>query len=128
MRIQCFSCFLLAVLVAGCSKSGPELAPVHGRITVDGQPMENVDITFQPDGSKPPSYGRTDKDGQYELGYKRGVTGALIGQHTVRITVSSELVHNPPKIAAKFNTNSELRREVKPGDNAFNFDATTEGK
>jgi hypothetical protein len=42
--------------------------------------------------------------------------------------VSSELVKNPPKIAARFNSQSELQREVKSGDNEFDFDVTTEGK
>ena len=123
------ACFvILMVCFAGCGKSGPELAPVSGRVTVDGQSMENVDVTFQPDEMRPASYGRTDADGHYELGYKRGVQGALLGQHTVRITVERSLVPNPPHIAARFNSQSELRREVKAGQNEFDFDVTTEGK
>ena len=90
--------------------------------------MENVDVAFQPDGAKPPSYGRTDATGHYELAYKRGVMGGTVGQNTVQITISNELVCHPPKVPAKFNTNSELRREVKPGDNEFNFDVTTDAK
>jgi hypothetical protein len=125
----CPACFvILMACFAGCGKSGPELAPVSGRVTVDGQPMENVDVTFQPDEMRPASYGRTDADGHYELGYKRGVQGALLGQHTVRIKVERSLVPNPPHIAPQFNSQSELRREVKAGQNEFNFDVTTEGK
>jgi hypothetical protein len=116
---------ILTACIAGCGKSGPELAPVSGRLTVDGQPMENVDVTFQPDEMRPASYGRTDADGRYELGYKRGVQGALLGQHTVRIR---SLVANAPHIAAQFNSQSELRREVKAGENEFDFDVTTEDK
>jgi predicted small lipoprotein YifL len=117
-------CFLiLTACIAGCGQSGPELAPVSGRVTVDGQPMENVDVTFQPDEMRPASYARTDADGHYELGYKRGVQGALLGQHTVRIKAERS-----PQIAAKFNSQSELRREVKAGQNEFDFDVTTEGK
>ena len=101
---------------------------MSGRITIDGQPMENVDVSFQPEGGGLPSGGRTDKDGHYELAYKRGVMGALVGQHTVRMGISSEAVRHPPKIAEKFNMKSELKREVKPGHNTFDFDVTTEGK
>jgi hypothetical protein len=72
--------------------------------------------------------GRTDVDGGYELGYKRGQPGALVGMHMVRIFVSPEGTKNPPIIAAKFDANSELRREVKPGDNVFDFDVTAEKK
>ena len=120
------TCFvILMTCFAGCGKAGPELAPVSGRVTVDGQPMENVDVTFQPDEMRPASYGRTDADGHYELGYKRGVQGALLGQHTVRIR---SLAANAPKIAAQFDSQSELRREVKAGQNEFDFDVTTESK
>lgn len=119
-------CFLsLAVCIAGCGKSGPELAPVSGRVTIDGKPMANVDVTFQPDEMRPASYGRTDASGHYALGYKKGVQGALLGQHTVRIRT---LDTNAPHVAAKFNSQSELRREVKAGQNEFDFDVTTEGK
>jgi hypothetical protein len=119
-------CFLvLTACIVGCGKSGPELGPVSGRVTVDGKPMENVDVTFQPDEMRPASYGRTDASGHYELGYKRGVQGALLGQHTVRIR---SLVGNAPQIAERFNAQSELRREVKAGQNEFDFDVTTEGK
>lgn len=118
----------MMVLVAGCGKSGPELAPVSGRVTLNGQPLENADISFQPDNAKSPSAARTDKDGHYELGYKRGVLGGIVGQHTVRIKVSPEVVRNAPRIAPRFNTKSELRREVKPEQNVFDFDVTTTGK
>src|SRR4051812_43631275 len=67
-------CFVLLVMsFAGCGKTDAELAPVTGRITLDGRPLANADIVFQPEGSKPPSAGRADANGRYELAYKRGV-------------------------------------------------------
>jgi hypothetical protein len=125
-----FCCWLLllGLLISGCRKSGPELAPVSGRITLSGKPLEKADVVFQPENGKPPASGRTDAEGRYTLAYKRGVMGGLVGQNTVQISVSRELVRNPPKIAAKFNTQSELHREIKPGENEFDFDVTTEGK
>jgi hypothetical protein len=115
-------------LTAGCGKSGPQVVPVHGRITLEGQPLASADVRFQPDGPERPSVGRTDGDGRYELMYKRGQPGAIVGQHTVRIWVSPEVVNKPPIIAARFDTKSELRREVKADQNEFDFDVTTEGK
>ena len=112
---------LMAVLLAGCGQSGPELAPVSGRVTLDGRPLEMADVVFQPDDARSPSYGRTDADGRYELGYKRGVAGALVGGHNVSISVSSELVARPPRIAQ-----SERHAEVEPGNNEFNFDVKSE--
>lgn len=119
---------LLLVLFGGCGTNGPQVAPVHGRITLDGQPLALADILFQPEGGQRPSTGRADADGRYELVYKRGQEGALVGTHSVHISVSGEMVKNPPVIAAKFNTQSELRCEVKPGPNEFNFDVSAEKK
>ncbi|HVT30599.1 MAG TPA: carboxypeptidase-like regulatory domain-containing protein, partial [Lacipirellulaceae bacterium] len=119
---------LLGLLFDGCRKSGPELAPVSGHVTLNGQPLENADIVFQPDNGKSPAVARTDAEGRYELAYKRGVVGCPVGQNTVRIRVSKEVVRNPPHIAARFNSKSELHREIKAGQNNFDFDVTTEGK
>lgn len=101
---------------------------MSGRITLAGQPLENADIVFQPDNGKSPGVGRTDAEGRYEIAYKRGVKGGPVGQNTVQIRVSKELVRKPPQIAAKFNSKSELRREIKAGQNEFDFDVTVEGK
>jgi hypothetical protein len=127
---HCFRIVLLLLLaiLAGCGQDGPQIAPVHGRVTLDGQPLALADVSFQPEGAKRPSSGRTDSDGRYELMYKRGQPGALVGEHTVRISVSRENVPNPPIIAKEFDTETKLRREVKSGDNEFNFDVTTEKK
>lgn len=119
--------FLLLAVVAGCGPSGPELAPVSGRVTLNGKPLETADLVFQPDESRSPSYGRTDTNGHYELFYKRGTEGAIVGPHTVRISVSHELVRNPPNIPPRYNTQSELRYEIKPGtENVFDFDLKTD--
>src|SRR4051812_39027407 len=86
---------LLLSAVVGCSKGGPQIAPVHGRVTLDGQPLVNADIEFQPEGAQRASKGRTDADGRYELAYKRGQMGAIVGPQTVRIEFSTEVVRNP---------------------------------
>jgi hypothetical protein len=124
----CRALFVSLLVIAGCGKTGPQVAPVHGRVTLDGKPLAGADIMFQPVGSERPSTGRTDADGQYQLMYKRGQPGGMVGQHRVRIWVSHEVVPNPPIIAKKFDTESTLNREVKSGDNEFDFDVTTEKK
>jgi hypothetical protein len=98
-------------------------------VTLDGRPLQNADITFQPDDAKRPSIAHTDADGRYNLAYKRGQEGALVGNHTVLITVSREIVRNPPPIPAQYNTQSTLRREVTAGeDNVFDFDIKSEAE
>jgi hypothetical protein len=101
---------------------------VKGRISLDGRPLEMVDIVFQPNNGDPPSTSRTNADGNYEMMYKRGIMGARVGEHTVRIGYTSNIVANPPKIPARYNTASELRAEVKPGQNEFNFDLKSGAK
>ena len=97
-------------------------------MTLDGQPLANADVTFQPEGAQRPSTGRTDADGRYELAYKRGQMGAIVGPHTVGIYVSTELVRNPPPIPDRYAVKSELHPEVKPGDNVYDIDMTSDKK
>jgi hypothetical protein len=112
--------------IAGCDQAGPQIAPVTGRVTLDGEPLQNADVLFQPDGSKPPSAGRADSNGHYELAYKRGVMGGTVGSNTVQITISSDVVSDPPNIPARYNTASELKKEVKSGPNEINFELTSD--
>jgi hypothetical protein len=119
-----FYLLMLAVL-AGCGKSGPEVAPVSGRVTLDGKPIKFANVIFQVEG-KSPGVGRTDDNGRYVLMYKRGVPGAPIGQNRVSIALDTELARGPQTVPARYNTETELEREVMPGDdNVFDFDLTT---
>jgi hypothetical protein len=119
---------VLLISLAGCGTSGPQIAPVHGRLTLDDQPLVNADLLFQPDGAQRASTGRTDRDGRYELAYKRGQMGAIVGPHTVRIEISKEVVRNPPPIPERYAAKSELHADVQPGDNEFNFDLKSDAK
>ncbi len=119
---------LLVACLTGCGKGGQQVAPVHGQVLLDGKPLVLADVTFQPEGAQRPSIGRTDSSGHYELVYKRGQSGAIVGAHTVRISVSSELVRNPPPIPARYDSQTELRQDVKPGENEFDFDLKSDGK
>jgi len=98
---------------------------VTGRITLDGKALEKADISFQPEDAKPPSSGRTDAEGRYVLAYKRGVMGGHVGSNAVQITISPDVVPNPPNIPARYNSESKLTKEIKPDQNEFNFDLTT---
>jgi hypothetical protein len=119
---------VLLAAVSGCGQSGPQIAPVHGRVTLDGRPLARADITFQPDGAQRASIGRTDDDGRYELSYKRDEPGAIVGKHTVHVEVSSELVKNPPPIPARYAAESELHHQVEPGENEINLELKSDPK
>jgi hypothetical protein len=128
MHIRYSFCFVVILLIAGCSKSGTEVAPVSGRVTVDGKPVEYLVVTFQSEG-KSSGIGNTFKDGHYELIYKRGVMGAAVGPNRVTIALDTELAHRPNMVPARYNTQTELKREVKAGEsNVFDFDLKTDAK
>jgi hypothetical protein len=132
---QCFGC--LAVLTAlvglvaapGCGGSGSTTEKVHGKVTLDGAPLPDAGIEFQPTSGRP-SAARTDANGEYKLEYSASQSGAMKGQHTVRISTGGErpdpatgqMKKFPEKVPAKYNVKSELKKEVKAGDNALDFD------
>jgi hypothetical protein len=137
---HCLQCALLSaatalVLIAGCSSEKvPGLGRVTGTVAMDGQPVADAAISFE--GTKPgepPSLGKTDSSGNYELYYSRGHKGATIGEHVVYITTyQGPTDENPqPKketIPAKYNGKSELKATVNRGQNKLNFDLKSGGE
>jgi hypothetical protein len=126
---------VFALIVAGCGGSG--LGEVTGKVTLDGQPLAGAIVTFYPQEGRP-SIGMTDSEGNYELGFTASEKGAVVGKHTVRITTGAGEDREDesgededqeegadfadPTIPAKYNSKSELTREVTSGSNEFDFD------
>lgn len=77
----------VAVAVAGCGDN-LKLAKVTGTVTLDGQPLANARVLFQPKQGRP-SLGITDPSGRFELQYTQEKKGAVPGEHVVSITTSS---------------------------------------
>jgi hypothetical protein len=107
---------MLIGLAAGCNKSGQDIAPVTGRVTLDGKPLQFAVVTFHPEGKSTAS-STTDKEGRYELLYKRGVLGAPVGMSRVSILLDVEQAHRP-----QLSPQADLKREVKPGPNTIDFE------
>jgi hypothetical protein len=121
MPLQCLLCAAAVVVLTGCGGPSAAVAPVSGRVTLDGQPLSFAIVTFQPEG-KSSATGGTDKNGNYELMYKRGVMGSLIGASRVTILLNVEQAHRPQLGP------TDLQREVKAGPNVFNFDLKSASK
>lgn len=98
------------------------LPSVGGRVTLDGEPAYATEVMFYPEGEKSPSVGRTDRDGNYKLRYKRGVEGGSVGWNVVRLKTITEVSRGKQLVPKQFITGSELRREVKVDDNTFDFE------
>jgi len=112
--------------IVGCDQGDlPDLAPVNGNVTLDGQPLANKDIVFVPEKGRS-SQGRTDENGNYELNYTAQIKGAIIGHHTVTITTPPPMDGNfkgyKETVPAKYSMKSELKKEVESGRNKLNFE------
>lgn len=82
----------LVALCVGCEKQEYKVAPVSGRLTLDGKPAPEVAVMFQPiaEGTNinpgPGSYGITDEEGRYTMKLVGEETaGAVVGKHKVRM-------------------------------------------
>lgn len=117
------------LLVAGCGESGPSLGSVEGTVTLDGQPLANAIVNFEPAdeaGNRSSYDGQTDESGHYVLHATASRMGAEPGDYTVHITLPKPAADDPraktaAKIPAKYNTRSELRATVKDGENTFDW-------
>jgi hypothetical protein len=119
VRIGWLAVALAAGLMAGCG--GPRLAPVKGRVLFNGQPVKEAAITFSPVGQADqletgkPANGFTDADGTFQLSTFKKYDGALVGPHTVHVSIDDT---NP----AKCKRSKALTLEVKPGSNDFTIE------
>lgn len=106
--------------VAGCSQGDrPELGRVGGVITLNGKPLSGAIVWFSPDTGRAAT-ATTEEDGAYELMYLHGVKGAKVGPNTVSISWPDG-EPGPVPIPAKYGGNSELKVDVQPGKNTFDF-------
>ena len=128
--------FLLLLVCTGCGGGPtdyPDMGTVSGTVTMDGQPLVDARIAFQPEGNRP-SYGVTDSSGYYTLTYSATKEGAKVGKHKVSIsTFRDEGDPEDPQITAetvpnKYNTKSELTAMVEGGSNTFDFALTSDGE
>ncbi|PHR95842.1 MAG: hypothetical protein COA78_29525 [Blastopirellula sp.] len=117
------------VCLVGCG--GDSMSTVTGVVTLDGKPVQGLEVNFEPTGSAPDrttATGYTLEGGKYSLFYPGFKEGAPAGEYIVRITGGESLDEEGPKIRvpAKYNTESELKETIASGENTLNFDLTSE--
>ena len=118
---------LLTLPLGGCgSGDRPTLGKVHGRVTLDGKPLAHVGIVFQPQevGGRDSS-GVTNADGEYVLKYIRDELGAAIGKNKVKISKQRTPDPATETLPLRYNQQTTLTAEVKPGENEIPFDLTS---
>ena len=122
VRAACAGGFLVTLLaLAGCGDNSG-LVEVKGKITLDGTPVEKGAITFIPVDGKTRTAGSEIKEGKYL---------ARVAPGTMKVSISAPKVigkkplYDVPNsrerdvteevLPARYNEETELRLEVKPG-------------
>ncbi|WP_435021587.1 hypothetical protein TA3x_002455 [Tundrisphaera sp. TA3] len=135
----------LIVAMAGCNRDGNSelvLVPVAGTVTMDGKPLADAVVRFEPEGTATKgltdSSGTTNADGMYVLQTPLKGAGAVVGTHKVTIrsvppntqavdiTRDDNYLHmqNQPKerVPDKYNDKTTLKFEVDgKGTSSANF-------
>lgn len=106
---QLKSRIVIAVFVVGTTSpslscqyggSGPRVASTGGLVTWQGEPVVGALVTFVPDREKgtsgPMAVGTTDGQGRYTLKTSGTRQGAIIGDHRVTISLSSDPYSDMP--------------------------------
>jgi hypothetical protein len=126
---------LLTVLLvaAGCSDS--KMARVTGKVVVDGEPAggKGAYISFIPADGNGPTTGGAIKDGQYDLLAPVGVDKVQI--RFSKVVGKKKLYPTPESpeqdvyqdvVPRKYNEDTELTYEVRPGRNQKDWDLKTQ--
>lgn len=109
------------------------MGQVSGRVTCDGKPVTTATVEFRPEQG-PGAFGSLDSEGRYVLRTKSAGDGVVAGKNAVSIVpvvefnlLGSREGKQPPQPSAvpekyRRSETSGLVREVKPGNNVFDFE------
>ncbi len=125
---------VLLVFVSGCGSSEFDIAPVRGKVTIDGKAMPGGQIRFAPIPTPGESisgksgFSLIREDGTFELGTDSATDGAVVGEHWVTVYSYNPRLGDgkiPPD--AKFERYSVPdRKTVEPtGENVIDIDISS---
>jgi hypothetical protein len=128
-------CVLALVLcIVGCADSGPLTAPVSGVVRLNGKPLPDARVTFQPMTGDPDTPGLTSwsvtaANGAFTLKQEEsGKPGAQVGKCRVMISLPGKPDPGTEGgaadgLPARYNESSDLEFDVpRTGSNQANFD------
>jgi hypothetical protein len=127
-RLPAAMMMLMVAFEAGCGPSRPALLPAEGVVTLDGKPLADAAVVFQPKAGGRPASARTDASGRFKVGTYTPRDGALPGEHTVTV-VAVESTGTPDAPDVRWitpkrysNNQSGLSATVAAGSKMFTFD------
>ncbi|WP_146450383.1 hypothetical protein [Bythopirellula polymerisocia] len=119
------------VLLSGCSD--PSTALVTGSVTVDGEPAQIGAISFLPADNQGTPVGASIEDGEYTAQVPFGLKKVEVrvskemGKKKMYDTPDSEVkVIRREALPPKYNSQTELTFDVKPGENRQDYHLKTE--
>lgn len=126
-------CGLLLLLPVGCAD--PNMAMVHGVVTVDGEPAEMGSITFIPVDGMGSTTGGIIEDGKYSVESSIGTmkvqirVSKVVGQQKIYNTADSPIQDILAEVLPEeFNDHTELTLAIVSGDNEKNYDLEAKKK
>jgi hypothetical protein len=123
------SVYIAVVAMSVCSGCGDgsrfEIAPVSGAVTLNGKPLTEARIGFEPMATGDSmaagsgSYATTDEQGNFQLSTVHGKTGAVIGRHrvwirTIKLDANGKMI-SKEILPREYNDDTTLTFEV-PAD------------
>lgn len=91
MRLGLVTCLAALAPLVGCQRPAFPVAPVHGKVMIDGQPLTEGKVMFAPIAqgggmeSGKPAFGPLQGDGSFVLSTYSDNDGAVVGEHWVSI-------------------------------------------
>lgn len=121
----------LLVCLCGCGGTGIPTASVTGTISLNGQPVQGVEVTFVPKAKIRPSVGVTDAQGRYKAQFVARQSGVALGPCVAQFSIyrGGNYMHN--YLPATFNVDAEknpdLNLEVPEDGLVFDYDIKFNG-
>lgn len=84
MKVRILFPLLPAILCAGCGPHGPAVAPVKGKVVLDGRPLAVGIVNTLPSAGRG-AHGEIQADGSFQLHTFAKNDGALVGLHKVSV-------------------------------------------
>jgi hypothetical protein len=106
-------------------------ASVSGTVTINGKPVQGVEVQFVPEAKIRPSIGMTDANGRYRAEFLSSQSGVALGRCVVQLSIyRGESMRNylPKKFNEEAASNPDFNLEVIEGGITFNYDIKYDGE
>jgi hypothetical protein len=124
------SIVLVLIILAGCGES--TIGVVSGTVTVDGLPAKEGSIAFFPVDRKSATAGAEIREGEYTAQVPLGASKVeirvpkVVGQRKLYNTSNSPIMPLlEESLPAKYNDQTELTLDVRPGKNRQDYQLST---